>query len=228
MVFADDTVGPSAAAAVAGLERGGIVVLENLRFNAAETATSDTDRREFARRLAGFGDAFVSDGFGVVHRKQASVFELAELLPSAAGLLVETELDVLERLTERPERPYTVVLGGSKVSDKLGVIDALLPKVDSLLIGGGMLFTFLVALGHRVGSSLLEEDQVETVARLPRTGEGPRGRDRAADRHRRGLVVRCRRRDAGDTGRSASSRPPSAPRASASTSARTPQRPSPR
>jgi phosphoglycerate kinase len=105
----------------------------------------------------------VSDGFGVVHRKQASVYELASTLPSAAGLLIETELDVLERLTSRPEKPYTVVLGGSKVSDKLGVIDALLPRVDALLIGGGMLFTFLAALGHPVGKSLLEQDQLDTV-----------------------------------------------------------------
>lgn len=114
-------------------------------------------------KLARFADAFVSDGFGVVHRKQASVFELAEQIPSAAGLLIAQELLVLERLTVEPEKPYTVVLGGSKVSDKLDVIGALLPKVDSLLIGGGMLFTFLVALGHRVGASLLEADQVEAV-----------------------------------------------------------------
>ncbi|MFZ2964449.1 MAG: phosphoglycerate kinase [Rhodoglobus sp.] len=163
VVFAHDTVGSSAAAAVGGLEPGGVALLENLRFNAAETSKVDAERREFASRLAGFGNAFVSDGFGVVHRKQASVVELAELLPSAAGLLVETELDVLEKLTVRPEKPYTVVLGGSKVSDKLAVIDALLPRVDTLLIGGGMLFTFLVALGDKVGSSLLEQEQVETV-----------------------------------------------------------------
>jgi phosphoglycerate kinase len=163
VVFAHDTVGSSAAEAVAGLESSGVALLENLRFNAAETSKDASERRDFAARIAAFGDAFVSDGFGVVHRKQASVYELAELLPSAAGLLVETELDVLEKLTVRPEKPYTVVLGGSKVSDKLAVIDALLPRVDTLLIGGGMLFTFLVALGHQVGSSLLEADQVEAV-----------------------------------------------------------------
>ena len=113
--------------------------------------------------MADFGDAFVSDGFGVVHRKQASVYELAKALPSAAGTLIVTELDVLDRLTEKPTKPYAVVLGGSKVSDKLGVIGHLLPRVDSLLIGGGMLFTFLAAEGHTVGSSLLELDQLDTV-----------------------------------------------------------------
>lgn len=163
VVFALDTVGSAAREAVDGLQDGDVALLENLRFNGHETTKDERDRKEFAGKLASLGDAFVSDGFGVVHRKQASVFELAELLPSAAGLLIERELDVLERLTVTPEKPYTVVLGGSKVSDKLAVIGALLPKVDSLLIGGGMLFTFLVALGHKVGSSLLEEDQVETV-----------------------------------------------------------------
>lgn len=163
VVFAHDTVGSAAEEAVEGLEDGGVALLENLRFNAPETSKDDAQRAAFAERLARFGDAFVSDGFGVVHRKQASVFELAEALPSAAGLLIEQELGVLERLTVSPEKPYTVVLGGSKVSDKLSVIEALLPKVDSLLIGGGMLFTFLVAQGHKVASSLLEEDQVDTV-----------------------------------------------------------------
>ncbi len=161
--FATDTIGSSAEECIGALEAGGIVLLENLRFNAAETSKEDEERAEFASRLAAFGDAFVSDGFGVVHRKHASVFELAGLLPSAAGLLVERELTVLERLTISPEQPYTVVLGGSKVSDKLDVIGALLPRVNSILVGGGMLFTFLVALGHKVGSSLLEEDQVEAV-----------------------------------------------------------------
>jgi len=161
--FASDTVGHSAKAAVKGLQDGGVVLLENLRFNADETSKHDHERRDFARRLAEFGDAFVSDGFGVVHRKQASVYELAEELPSAAGLLIVEELAVLERLTQNPEKPYTVVLGGSKVSDKLTVIDALLPRVDRLLVGGGMLFTFLYAQGFRVGGSLLEEDQVGTV-----------------------------------------------------------------
>lgn len=163
VVFATDTVGSAAAESVAGLENGGVALLENLRFNAHETSKDAQQRTQFAARLAAFGDAFVSDGFGVVHRKQASVFELANALPSAAGLLVEQELDVLERLTVAPEPPYTVVLGGSKVSDKLAVIAALLPKVDRLLIGGGMLFTFLAALGHKVGASLLETDQVDAV-----------------------------------------------------------------
>jgi phosphoglycerate kinase len=161
--FATDTVGDAAAKAVSELIDGGIVLLENLRFNADETSTSAHDRESFAKKLAAFGDAFVSDGFGVVHRKQASVYELAEALPSAAGLLIQEELEVLEQLTVSPAKPYTVVLGGSKVSDKLDVIGALLPRVDRLLIGGGMLFTFLVAQGHTVGSSLLEIDQVETV-----------------------------------------------------------------
>jgi phosphoglycerate kinase len=163
VTFAQDTVGAGAEAAVAGLQDGDVALLENLRFNPGETANDDAEREAFAAKLAAFGDAFVSDGFGVVHRKQASVYELAKALPSAAGTLIATELDVLDRLTENPERPYAVVLGGSKVSDKLGVIGHLLPRVDSLLIGGGMLFTFLAALGHKVGSSLLEADQIDTV-----------------------------------------------------------------
>ncbi|HAN23963.1 MAG: phosphoglycerate kinase [Microbacterium sp.] len=163
VAFAQDTVGESAAEAVAALADGDVAVLENLRFNAGETAKDDATRRAFAEQLAALGDVLVSDGFGVVHRKQASVYDLAELLPSAAGFLIEKEVEVLDRLTENPERPYTVVLGGSKVSDKLGVIDHLLPRVDRVLVGGGMLFTFLVALGHPVGSSLLEKDQIETV-----------------------------------------------------------------
>ncbi|SJN19006.1 Phosphoglycerate kinase [Microbacterium esteraromaticum] len=163
VAFARDTVGPSAREAVAALDDGGIVVLENLRFNPGETAKDDQTRRAFAADLAELGDAMVSDGFGVVHRKQASVYDLAEILPSAAGLLIATELDVLDRLTENPERPYTVVLGGSKVSDKLGVISHLLPRVDRILVGGGMLFTFLAAQGHDVASSLLEKDQLDTV-----------------------------------------------------------------
>jgi phosphoglycerate kinase len=163
VAFAGDTVGDSAAETVAGLEDGSIAVLENLRFNPGETSKDEAERQAFADRLAGLGDVLVSDGFGVVHRKQASVYELATTVPSAAGSLIATETDVLERLTEKPERPYTVVLGGSKVSDKLGVIAHLLPRVDRLLIGGGMLFTFLKAQGHDVGASLLEEDQLETV-----------------------------------------------------------------
>ncbi|MGP6171764.1 phosphoglycerate kinase [Microbacterium sp. A204] len=163
VAFASDTVGESASAAVAALENGEVVVVENLRFNAGETSKDDSVRKAFAGELAELGDALVSDGFGVVHRKQASVYDLAEILPSAAGLLIATELDVLDRLTETPERPYTVVLGGSKVSDKLGVISHLLPRVDRILVGGGMLFTFLAAQGHAVGSSLLEKDQLDTV-----------------------------------------------------------------
>lgn len=163
VTFARDTVGGGAHEAVGGLEDGDVALLENLRFNPGETSEDEAEREAFASRLAEFGDAFVSDGFGVVHRKQASVYELAKLLPSAAGQLIATELDVLDRLTENPERPYVVVLGGSKVSDKLGVIGHLLPRVNTLLIGGGMLFTFLAAQGHKVGSSLLEADQIGTV-----------------------------------------------------------------
>jgi phosphoglycerate kinase len=142
---------------------GEVRLLENLRFDPRETSKDAGERKQYARELAAFGELFVSDGFGVVHRKQASVYELASALPSAAGLLVSAELEVLERLTTNARKPYTVVLGGSKVSDKLGVIDSLLPRVDSLLIGGGMLFTFLVAQGHAVGASLLEQDQLDTV-----------------------------------------------------------------
>jgi len=163
VAFATDTVGQSAKDAVAALQSGNVLVLENLRFNAGETAKSDDERQAFAKQLAELGDLVVSDGFGVVHRKQASVYDLEKLLPSYAGLLIERELGVLEGLTTNPARPYTVILGGSKVSDKLGVIDHLLPNVDSLLVGGGMVFTFLAALGHKVGSSLLESDQIETV-----------------------------------------------------------------
>ncbi len=163
VAFARDTVGESAQDAVAALEDGDIAVIENLRFNAGETSKDEAERGAFAAQLAALGDAFVSDGFGVVHRKQASVYDLAQLLPSAAGYLIEKEVDVLDRLTENPERPYAVVLGGSKVSDKLGVIEHLLPRADKILVGGGMLYTFLAALGHSVGKSLLETDQIETV-----------------------------------------------------------------
>ncbi len=163
VLFASDTVGVRAEGALKVLANGGVVVLENLRFNPEETSKDETVRREFAAKLAAFGDVFISDGFGVVHRKQASVYELAQLLPSYAGFLIEKELEVMKRLTVDPERPYAVVLGGSKVSDKLGVIDHLLPSVNKLLIGGGMVFTFLAALGYKVGSSLLEEDQIPTV-----------------------------------------------------------------
>jgi len=163
VAFARDTVGESAHEAVAALQDGDVAVIENLRFNPGETSKDADERRAFAEQLAELGDVLVSDGFGVVHRKQASVYELAEILPSAAGSLIATELDVLDRLTENPERPYAVVLGGSKVSDKLGVIAHLLPRVDTILVGGGMLFTFLAAQGYKVGASLLEKDQLDTV-----------------------------------------------------------------
>jgi phosphoglycerate kinase len=139
-----------------------LAMFENVRFDARETSKDDAERGAFADQLAELGDAFVSDGFGVVHRKQASVYDVAQRLPHAMGGLVAAEIDVLRRLTESPERPYVVVLGGSKVSDKLAVIDNLLGKADRLLIGGGMVFTFLKAQGHEVGKSLLEDDHVET------------------------------------------------------------------
>ncbi|GAA1978304.1 phosphoglycerate kinase [Nocardioides panacihumi] len=163
VAFATDTVGASARETVAKLADGQVALLENVRFNAGETSKDDAVRGAFADELAALADAFVSDGFGVVHRKQASVYDVAQRLPHAMGGLVAAEIDVLRRLTEAPERPYVVVLGGSKVSDKLGVIDNLLGKADKLLIGGGMVFTFLKAQGLEVGKSLLEEDQVQTV-----------------------------------------------------------------
>ncbi|WP_256795218.1 phosphoglycerate kinase [Terrabacter sp. Ter38] len=163
VVFADDTVGDDAKAKAAALENGQVLLLENLRFNAGETGKTDDERAAFAGELASLADVFVSDGFGVVHRKQASVYDVARLLPHATGDLVSTEVDVLRRLTKDPERPYAVVLGGAKVSDKLGVIGNLLGTADRLLIGGGMVFTFLAAQGHEVGTSLLEADQVDTV-----------------------------------------------------------------
>ncbi|KQV76428.1 phosphoglycerate kinase [Aeromicrobium sp. Root344] len=161
VLFANDTVGPEAHRIASALQDGQVAVLQNVRFNAEETSKDKDERREFAGKLADLADVFVSDGFGVVHRKQASVYDIARELPAAVGGLVEAEVDVLKRLTESPERPYTVVLGGSKVSDKLGVIDNLLDKADNLLIGGGMVFTFLKAQGHEVGKSLLEEDQLD-------------------------------------------------------------------
>ncbi|MFL6134193.1 MAG: phosphoglycerate kinase [Nocardioidaceae bacterium] len=162
VAFAEDTVGDSARSTVEQLGDGQVAVLENVRFNAGETSKDDAERGAFADQLAALADVFVSDGFGVVHRKQASVYDVAQRLPHAMGGLVAAEIDVLRRLTENPERPYVVVLGGSKVSDKLGVIDNLLGKADRLLIGGGMVFSFLAAQGHEVGKSLLEEDQLET------------------------------------------------------------------
>ncbi len=161
VAFAEDTVGDSARAAVSAMDDGDVVLLENLRFNAGETAKTDEGRAEFADALASLADAFVSDGFGVVHRKQASVYDVATRLPSAMGGLVHDEVEVLKRLTEDPERPYAVVLGGAKVADKLAVIDNLMGTADRLLIGGGMVFTFLAAQGHEIGTSLFDADSVE-------------------------------------------------------------------
>ncbi len=166
VVFAKDTIGVQATAAVKMLEDGGVALLENLRFSTQETSKDEAERLEFARELALLGEILVSDGFGVVHRKQASVYELAKLIPSYAGDLISAELEVLRKLTQSPVRPYTVVLGGSKVSDKLGVIANLLPQVDRLIIGGGMVFTVLKAMGHNIGNSLFEVDQVEVVSNV--------------------------------------------------------------
>ena len=163
VALAEDVVGESARATVDALEDGDIALLENIRFDARETSKDDAVRGELADELVALADAFVSDGFGVVHRKQASVYDVALKLPHAAGTLVQLEVESLRRATDDPERPYVVVLGGSKVSDKLGVIANLLEKADKLAIGGGMVFTFLAAKGYEVGRSLLEEDQVETV-----------------------------------------------------------------
>ncbi|MDA3649354.1 phosphoglycerate kinase [Saccharopolyspora indica] len=167
--LAGDLVGDSAKSVVAGLTDGSVALLENVRFDARETSKDDAERGALADELAalvGPGAAFVSDGFGVVHRKQASVYDVAERLPAYAGGLVLAEVEVLRTLTGDPKRPYAVVLGGSKVSDKLGVIKALLPKVDKLLIGGGMAYTFLAAQGHGVGTSLLQADQIESTKQL--------------------------------------------------------------
>ena len=163
VAFAADTVGESARSAVRGLADGQVALLENLRFNVGETSKDDAVRGAFADGLASLADVFVSDGFGVVHRKQASVYDVAQRLPHAVGGLVQTEVEVLKRLTESVERPYAVMLGGAKVSDKLGVIANLLQTADRLLIGGGMVFTFLAAQGHEVGKSLLEADQIDVV-----------------------------------------------------------------
>jgi len=164
--FATDTVGESARQAIQAVQDGGLVLLENLRFNAGETAKDDAERGAFADELAalvGADGAYVSDGFGAVHRRHASVVDVAERLPHAAGGLVASEVEVLTRLADDVARPYAVVLGGSKVSDKLGVIDSLLGTADRILVGGGMVFTFLAAQGHEVGKSLLEQDQLDTV-----------------------------------------------------------------
>ncbi|MGI5519655.1 phosphoglycerate kinase [Micromonospora sp. CA-259024] len=164
--FATDTVGDSARSTVADLADGQVALLENLRFNAGETSKDEAERGAFADQLAAFGDAYVDDAFGAVHRKHASVYDVPARLPHVAGRLVLREVEVLSKLTGNPERPYVVVLGGSKVSDKLAVIEALLPTVDRLLIGGGMCFTFLKAQGLEVGTSLLEKDMVETCRNL--------------------------------------------------------------
>lgn len=162
--LAQDTVGESAKALTAEMADGDVVLLENVRFDPRESSKVDAEREELAAEYAALADAFVSDGFGVVHRKQASVYDIAKKLPSAAGELVFKEIDSLSKATKDPARPYTVILGGSKVSDKLGVIDNLLDKADRLLIGGGMAYTFLKAKGNEVGTSLLEEDFVEKAA----------------------------------------------------------------
>jgi len=166
VAFAADTVDDSARETVAGLADGDVALLENLRFNPGETSKDDAERRRFAERLAGFAEAYVDDAFGAVHRKHASVYDVPALLPAYAGGLVVREVDVLRRLTDNPDRPYVVVLGGAKVSDKLAVIENLLPHVDRLLIGGGMCFTLLAAAGHEVGDSLLEADQIHKCGRL--------------------------------------------------------------
>ncbi|GCD21414.1 phosphoglycerate kinase [Cellulomonas algicola] len=163
VALAKDTVGESARETVAALEDGQIALLENIRFDARETSKVDEERASLADDLAALADVYVSDGFGVVHRKQASVYDVALKLPHAVGKLVLNEVESLKKATENPERPYVVVLGGSKVSDKLGVISNLLTKADRLVIGGGMLFTFLAAKGYSVGNSLLEADQIDTV-----------------------------------------------------------------
>ncbi len=162
VAFATDTVGPSAQAVVAGLTDGQVALLENLRFNPGETSKDETERGAFADQLAALADYYVSDGFGVVHRKQASVYDVATRLPHAAGGLVGTEVEVLKRLTVDPARPYAVVLGGAKVADKLAVIENLMKTADRLLIGGGMAYTFLKAQGHEVGKSLLDETMLDT------------------------------------------------------------------
>ncbi|MFE1258056.1 phosphoglycerate kinase [Streptomyces fungicidicus] len=163
VAFATDTVGESAAATVAGLTDGQVAVIENLRFNAGETSKDDAERGAFADRLAALADIYVGDGFGAVHRKHASVFDLPARLPHYAGYLIATEVGVLRKLTDDVRRPYVVALGGAKVSDKLAVIDELLGKADRILIGGGMAYTFLKAQGHEIGTSLLQEDQLAAV-----------------------------------------------------------------
>lgn len=174
VAFATDTVGESAEAVVSALADGQVAVIENLRFNAGETAKDDAERAAFADRLAGLADIYVGDGFGAVHRKHASVYDLPARLPHYAGYLIATEVGVLKKLTEDVKRPYVVALGGAKVSDKLAVIDQLLGKADRILIGGGMAYTFLKAKGHEIGKSLVQEDQIpavlEYIERAEKTG----------------------------------------------------------
>ncbi|MEW1866397.1 phosphoglycerate kinase [Streptomyces sp. NPDC088194] len=163
VLFGTDTVGEQTRQALEGAGAGDVVLLENLRFFPGETSKDDAERGAFADRLSALADTYVGDGFGAVHRKHASVYDLPARLPHAAGGLIATEVGVLKKLTEDVSRPYAVVLGGSKVSDKLGVIDHLLDKADRILVGGGMVFTFLKAQGHEVGKSLLQEDQIPVV-----------------------------------------------------------------
>ncbi|MFM8523881.1 MAG: phosphoglycerate kinase [Actinomycetota bacterium] len=163
VLFAEDVVGPSAKAAISKLTPGKIVLLENIRYEAAETSKEESERATLAQKLSEYADFYVGDGFGAVHRKHASVYELAKLLPHAAGKLVAAEVEVLEKLTKSPLRPYGVVLGGAKVSDKIGVITNLIEKVDVLAIGGGMVFTFLAAQGKTIGTSLFEAESINTV-----------------------------------------------------------------
>ncbi|MFD3976627.1 phosphoglycerate kinase [Streptomyces cyaneofuscatus] len=171
VAFATDTVGDSARSVVAGLTDGQVAVVENLRFNAGETSKDEAERGAFADQLAELADVYVGDGFGAVHRKHASVYDLPARLPHYAGYLIATEVGVLKKLTTDVKRPYAVVLGGAKVSDKLGVIDHLLERADRILIGGGMAYTFLKAQGHEVGSSLLQEDQIPAVREYLRRAE---------------------------------------------------------
>ena len=171
VIYATDVTGQDAESKANALQSGEILLLENVRFDARETSKVALEREGLAKELATFADIFVSDGFGVVHREQASVTDVAKLLPHAAGLLVEAETKVFKKVLEDPDRPYTVVLGGSKVSDKLGVISHLLKKVDTLIVGGGMCFTFLKAQGFEVGNSLLEADQLETVNGFLKTAQ---------------------------------------------------------
>jgi phosphoglycerate kinase len=165
VTLARDVVGESAKSVTENLSNGDVAMLENVRYEPGEESKDDAERGALADRYAAFGDVFVSDGFGVVHRKQASVYDVAQRLPSAAGELVKAEVEVLQQLVESPARPYVVVLGGAKVSDKLGVISNLIKTADTLVIGGGMAFTFLAAEGYEVGKSLLEVDQIKTVQR---------------------------------------------------------------